>query len=147
MARLLGVVELIVAVGALAVGGPLAGASVAGLFLVFTVASWRLVADDGSAETCGCFGRFSAPPSRLHVAVNVASMAVAVLATIEGAPSLRATIRDEGGIGWALSGLAILGGLTALAMMTVLPAALAAAGDAPAGGKTVGLFRVRGVAE
>ena len=143
-ARSFGLLEIAVAVGVLVVGGPIANAAIAALSAVFVVVSWRLLNAATAAETCGCFGRFSAPPSRLHVAVNVVSLGVAVLATFQGTPGLPATVREQGSIGWALGGLGMIGGLLALAVMTVLPATLAAADPLGSDRSPVGLFRIAG---
>ncbi|HVR77971.1 MAG TPA: MauE/DoxX family redox-associated membrane protein [Acidimicrobiia bacterium] len=79
LSRLLGIVEIVVAVIALAAGG-LAVIAAAGLyaaFAVFTVAALRL---ELPIQSCGCFGRDDTPPTILHVAYN--SGAAAALFTL-----------------------------------------------------------------
>jgi hypothetical protein len=82
--RVLGAVEVAIAVVALAVGGA-AAAAVAVVYGALTVAAWRLLArSPGTA--CGCLGTSDAPVTVVHVVVNVAAMLVAVLATAQGSP-------------------------------------------------------------
>src|SRR6185295_8309203 len=92
--RALGAVELVAATAALVIGGAAAGA-VAVVYGALAVAAGRLlVRSPGTA--CGCLGDSKAPVGVSHVVVNVAAMAVAALATVNGSP-----IAAVGSSAWA----------------------------------------------
>ena len=77
--RLLGVVELVVAVSAFIVGGIVPATALAALYAGFAVVAGAMVRS-GSAEPCGCFGPVEMPATRRHVAVNVLALAAGVVA-------------------------------------------------------------------
>ena len=81
LARLLGAVEVGVGVAAFLVGGRWLAIAVAVLFTIFTIAVLRLRAG-GEAVSCGCFGRSSAPPTLVHVAVDAVAALVAIAAAV-----------------------------------------------------------------
>ena len=131
LACLLGLVELAVGAAAFLVGGRLLAAAVALLFIGFTIAVLRLRAG-GEAVSCGCFGRSSAPPTLVHVAVDLVAAVVAVAAAIFDAPgflSMRADLPAAGVPQLLLTALAVWLGV---AVLTVLPEALVAARRVPA---------------
>lgn len=51
----------------------------------------------GTVGSCGCFGRPDTPPTRLHVALNVAAAAAAVAAPVAVDPGPRVVdaLRDQ----------------------------------------------------
>lgn len=69
--------ELFLAVGAIAVGGPLAWALVAASYLAFTAFVLAALRHGTMVGSCGCFGREDTPPHLTHVVLNVALAAVA----------------------------------------------------------------------
>lgn len=107
-----GVVELALGAVALVVGGPWLALAVAGAYLLF--AGTVLLARRRGAPDCGCFGAVAAPPSSLHVVLNVAAAAVALgaAAVAGGPPPLLDVLGDQ-----PLAGVAYLG---LLAMATWL---------------------------
>jgi uncharacterized membrane protein YphA (DoxX/SURF4 family) len=131
LARLLGIVEVAVGIAAFLVGGAALGAAVAVLFVIFTVAVLRL-RSGGEAVSCGCFGRSSAPPTMIHVVVDVVAALVAAAAAITDAPgfvSMRSDLPAAGVPQLLLTALAVWLGV---AVLTVLPEALVAARRLPA---------------
>ncbi len=86
VARVSGLVEVAIGIGAVLVGGRVAALIVAGAYAVFAVVV--LAARRAGAESCGCFGAASAPPSPVHVTVNAVSAAVALSAAVAGPASL-----------------------------------------------------------
>ncbi len=92
-ARAVGLVELGLGLWALLTGSRAAAAVLAVLYLVFAATVVR--ARRAGAASCGCFGVVDAPPSTLHVVVNLVSAAVAGAAAAVGAESLRATLADQ----------------------------------------------------
>lgn len=85
-ARLSGVLEVVIGVGAVLVGGRFAALVVAATYSVFTLVV--VAARRAGAESCGCFGAVAAPPSTVHVVVNATSAAIALLAVAEGPDGL-----------------------------------------------------------
>lgn len=108
-ARVVGAVEVAVGLGALVVGGPLLAVAVAAAYAAFAVVV--VVARRKGLESCGCFGARSAPPSWVHVGVNVGSAAVALWAAVTaGGPLPAADGLATLGFGTAVvvSGLVLL---------------------------------------
>jgi uncharacterized membrane protein YphA (DoxX/SURF4 family) len=83
LSRLLGLAETIVAVAALAVGGPLIIASAALFYLAFAIFTFAALANRIPLQSCGCFGREDTPPTTIHVVYNFVSVVglVALLVT------------------------------------------------------------------
>jgi hypothetical protein len=131
LARLLGLVELGVGVAAFLAGGRVLAAVVAVLFLGFTVAMLRLRAG-GDAVSCGCFGRSSAPPTFVHVAVDALAAAVAVTAAALDAPGFLAVRPDLPAAGVPQLLVTALAVWLVVVTLTVLPEALVAARRVPA---------------
>ena len=77
--RLLGVIELVVAVGAFIVGGIVPATALAALYAGFAVVAAAMVRS-GSAEPCGCFGRVEMPATWRHVALNILAALVGITA-------------------------------------------------------------------
>lgn len=73
LSRLLGAVELVAAVTALAVGGWPALLAATGLYLAFAVFTFAALVNRIPLQSCGCFGRDDTPPTSIHAAYNVVS--------------------------------------------------------------------------
>jgi Methylamine utilisation protein MauE len=131
LARLLGAVEVGVGAAAFLVGGRGLAIAVAVLFTIFTIAVLRLRAG-GEAVSCGCFGRSSAPPTMVHVVVDVVAALVAVAAAVTDAPGFVSTRPDLPAAGIPQLGLTALAVWLGVALLTVLPEALVAARRVPA---------------
>lgn len=65
-ARLVGAAELAIGCFAIAVGGPVAVASVSVAYVLFAVVVLRAMVV--GVPSCGCFGQNESPPSRIHLA-------------------------------------------------------------------------------
>lgn len=126
LGRLLGVVEIAVGMAGLLFGGRIFAGAVAILFAAFTVAVVRLRAG-GEAVSCGCFGRSSAPPTLVHVAVDVAAAVIALVAVVVNPPGLIDLRESSPAAGLPLIGLTALAVWLTVAVLTVLPEALVAA--------------------
>lgn len=131
LARLLGLVELAVGAAAFFLGGVVTAALVALLYAGFTIAVAKLRADDADVS-CGCFGRSSAPPTLVHVAVDGAAAVVAVAAAVTAAPGFLAMRPDLPAAGVPHLVLTLLAVGLGVAVLTVLPEALVAARRTPA---------------
>ena len=77
--RLLGLVELIVAVSAFIIGGVVPATALAALYAGFAVVAAAMVRS-GSAKPCGCFGRIEMAATARHVVVNVLAVAIGLMA-------------------------------------------------------------------
>ena len=82
--RLLGSTEVVVAVAALAVGGWLAVAAGALLYLGFTAFTVTALLRRVPLQSCGCFGREDTPPTAIHVVYNVSSALGLVVLLVMG---------------------------------------------------------------
>jgi len=91
--RGLGVVEVAIGTAALLVGS--AGLHVAVALLYIGFALVVVAARRAGTPSCGCFGASAAPPSAVHVAVNVCSAIVAVAAALAGAAPVLDLISDQ----------------------------------------------------
>lgn len=119
---LLGGAEVVVGVGALAVGGSVAAVAVGVLYTGFAVVVVRALAV--GAESCGCFGRAEAPPSWIHVVGNLAFATVSFVAAAADTPVEVMDGQPAAGIGFVVL-VGVIAGL-ALVAFTALPEALAA---------------------
>lgn len=110
-ARLVGASEVLVGLVALSVGGAIVALVVAVAYAAFAVVV--VMARSRGLESCGCFGASSAPPSWVHVAVDVASAVVAAASAAAGPVP-------------AADGLSALGGVDAVVVggLVLLTAAL-----------------------
>jgi hypothetical protein len=131
VARMLGTVEVVVGVAAVLFGGRILAAGVAVLFAAFTVAVLRVRAG-GGAVSCGCFGRSSAPPTLVHVAVDALAAAIALVAVVVDPPGQIDHVGETPAGGIPLVGLTVLAVWLTVALLTVLPEALVAARRVPA---------------
>ena len=77
--RLLGLVELVVAVSAFILGGIIPATALAALYAGFAVVAAAMVRSE-SKEPCGCFGRIDMPATRRHVTVNILAAIAGVAA-------------------------------------------------------------------
>jgi hypothetical protein len=92
-ARVSGVAEVVIGVGAIVVGGRAAALVVAATYAVFALVV--VAARRAGAESCGCFGAAAAPPSTVHVVVNATSAAIALMAAVEGPVGLVDVLAEQ----------------------------------------------------
>ena len=124
--RGLGVVEMVVGILALVRPAPWVAVLVALLYLGFACFVGFLLLARPSATSCGCAGARETRPSWLHVSVNVAAVAVAVIAAIDGVPSVATTATSLGAMTVpAVAGLIVAGWLT-IVVVTEVPASMQA---------------------
>jgi uncharacterized membrane protein YphA (DoxX/SURF4 family) len=98
MAVLAGVAEVVLGTAALLLGGAVLAAFVAAAYVVFAIVV--VLARRSGAEDCGCFGAASAPPSVVHVVVNLASGAVAAAIAVSGdVPWIGEVLADQPALG------------------------------------------------
>ncbi|MFM7064318.1 MAG: MauE/DoxX family redox-associated membrane protein [Actinomycetes bacterium] len=92
-ARAAGMVEVALGAAAVVTGARWAAALLAAAYVVFALTV--VVAQRRGAVSCGCFGVVDAPPSTLHVVVNLVSAGVAAAAAAVGSEPLRATLAEQ----------------------------------------------------
>lgn len=92
-ARLVGAAEVALGAATFVTGARWAAALLALAYLVFAVSV--VLARRHGAASCGCFGAADAPPSTVHVVLNLVSAGVAVAAAVVGAESLGASLADQ----------------------------------------------------
>lgn len=124
-ARLLGGVEIVVALPALAWGGVWAG-GVGALYLAFAgFVGWALVRGI-PLQSCGCFGRADTPPTILHVAFNTSIAIGAFAAAAVGGDGVVAVVADQPWFGLPYLGYLGLGVYLSYLVLAELPRTLAA---------------------
>ncbi|HXJ62880.1 MAG TPA: MauE/DoxX family redox-associated membrane protein [Actinomycetota bacterium] len=118
-ARALGAVEVVAGLAALWRPSALTAGLVAGLYLAFAAFLVRLIRR-GGATTCGCVGSAEAPPSMLHVALDLVAVGVALGVAVWPVPSLGSTIAASpmGGVPFVI-GLVGAGVLLAITVVEV----------------------------
>jgi hypothetical protein len=123
VARLLGLVEIVVAVGAVATGGRVWAAALTVCYAAFSVVVWRLAA--GPATDCGCFGAASGTVNRTHVTVDVVFTVAAAICVAYPSAGLA---QGWGPPGPALANVMVVGLLVAVGYLafTALPQLVAA---------------------
>lgn len=122
-ARTAGAVEAVVAVAAIGFGGHLTTAALAACYLVLAAVALRLVLA-GEPAPCGCFGAADGDVGPAHVVVDLAALAVSVVAAVAGSSGI--TDWSSSLEGFTAAGQAVLlAGLAYLAI-TALPALHAA---------------------
>ncbi|QXC62736.1 hypothetical protein KSP35_08075 [Aquihabitans sp. G128] len=126
-ARTIGLGELAFTAVALVVGGRPGAALVALAYLGFAAFSLRVITATRGKASCGCFGASDAPLTNLHVGVDLAIVAVALVAVADPVPGIVAVARDT-----PLAGIPFLAFTALLAwlvqvLLTALPALQAAA--------------------
>jgi hypothetical protein len=117
-ARALGITEVVV--GGLALWRPApSAAAAAALYLGFAMFLVRLIRA-GTSSTCGCVGSREAPPSPLHVALDLVAVAVSLAVAAWPVPSLGAAVAASPFAGVPLVvGLVGAGALVAVAAAEV----------------------------
>jgi hypothetical protein len=141
--RLVGLAEVVVAVGAIGWGGRGVAVLVALGWLGLAAVAWEL-AETTPGRDCGCFGSAPSPVTRWHVAVNLAAAGVAVAAVVRPPESWVAALGDAP-FGQAVV-LIVLTGLLAwlvVLLLTAWPTLLAAVRQARADDRAASPAAVR----
>ncbi len=129
-ARLLGAVEVVIGLGAIATGSRLLWLGVAISYAAFTAFVLWALADSSNVGSCGCFGREDTPATAGHAAFNAAAAALALISVADPVSLGELDLS----IGAALIAFALIANGIALsiAALTILPRTLAKSrGDAP----------------
>ena len=127
LVRTLGGLELLVGVSGLAWPNPAARIALAAMYVGFTAfLQWIRSRPNSERLSCGCLGAREAPPSMLHVCLNVLAVACGIWAALEGIPTLPEMINVEGvnAAAYVVS-LVLLGWLT-MAMVVYVPGLMSA---------------------
>ncbi len=126
-ARGLGVAEVLIALAALVVGGPVATSLVAVSYLGFAWFARRLDAQTRGSAPCGCFGASSAPVGTLHVVLNLLIAVGVGVAALDAPGPVWDAASDTPWAGVPFVGLVLLLTWMLYVALTALPEALAAA--------------------
>jgi hypothetical protein len=124
LVRLGAVAEVAVGAGALLIRGPWGPAAVAAAYLLFVAFLARSMQTARGAGSCGCFGATDAPPSRIHVGVDVAAAGAALTAAVTGWPGLGDVLGSQPGAGLPFLFLVAITSYLAYLVLTALPAIL-----------------------
>jgi hypothetical protein len=126
-ARGLGAVEVLVAIAALVVGGPVASGLVAVSYLGFAWFARRLERMTRGAAPCGCFGASSAPVGTLHVVINLVIAVGVAVAAVDAPGPIWDAAGETPWAGVPFVGLVLLLAWLVFVALTALPETLAAA--------------------
>ncbi len=123
-----GAVEVVIGVGALAVGGPVFATLVALSYLAFAGFVVVALRSGSPISSCGCFGKVDTPPSSVHVVIDLLAAAVAATVAFAGDPvALPDVLADQPMLGIPFVILAVTGIYLVFLSFTALPKTLAAA--------------------
>lgn len=125
--RVLGAVELAIAVAAVGWGGRLPAAAVAVAYAGFAGFAALVLQRQGAASSCGCFGAVDSPLTSLHVVINVAIAAVVLLAVADPVPGFGDVLAGQPLAGVPFAALTLLGAWLVEISLTALPAVQRAA--------------------
>ena len=129
LSRALGAAELAVAVAAVAVGSRPLALLVVASYLGFAGFTMRLIARRGGTAGCGCFGEARTPASSLHVVLNLALAATAVLGAIAPPGGVADVLAVQPLAGIPFLALTALCTWLAFVAFTLLPEVTAAAAE------------------
>lgn len=121
----LGLVEIALGALAIAFGGALGGVALAGWYLLLALAAATLLR--GGAASCGCFGQSSAPPSWLHVALDLVAAAMGAAAAVASVPPATEVFAELGWLSALFVPFLVLGVVAFIAAFDLLPRVLAEA--------------------
>ena len=130
--RVAAVLEIVVGLGALLVGGPVFVALVAVSYLAFTVFVVQALRGGTPISSCGCFGKVDTPPSVVHVVLDTAFAGVAVAAAFVGGVALPDVLDDQPLLGLPFLLLLAIGCSLVFLAFTSLPKTMAAVREAGA---------------
>jgi hypothetical protein len=121
-ARLVGLIEVGLGAAAIAAGGTITAGALAVWYVLLAVAAGLLLR--AGAASCGCFGAKSAPPSIIHVLLDLLAAVVAVAAAAMAAPGAVEVVDELGFATLALVGFVGLGTTLLVAAFELLTAVL-----------------------
>lgn len=126
LVRLLGAGELGLGAAALLTGWAPLAALIGAAYAAFAGFVCAALTHGTLLQSCGCFGAVEVPPSRLHLAVNIAAAAVAGMAAVGRIDALPDVLADQplAGVPFAVLTLVTVGLL--YGVLTALPVALRA---------------------
>ena len=121
LGRAVGVAEIMVGVGAIAIGGRVLAGALALLYAGF--AGFIIVGlRSSSVRSCGCFGSDDTPPSLLHLAIDLGAAAVGAILAARPIGDLAAVMGETPWAGIPLLLLILIGTWLALIVLAILPA-------------------------
>lgn len=124
LVRLLGAAEVVLGIAAgLSFWRPLL-VLVAAMYLAFAAFVTATLGARTPLQSCGCFGRADTPPSAVHVGVNLAAAAVALVAAVTRTPSLADTLSGQPAAGVPFVLLVVVCVHLSVVVLTVLPTTL-----------------------
>lgn len=129
LGRLLGVVEIVIAVAAIVVGGRVAAALVALCYVGFACFVVQLRRRAGAHADCGCFGAEESPASPVHVVLNLVLAAVALASVVWPTDGIADVLADSPAAGVPFVGFTLLLSWLLLVGFTVVPDLLDAQHD------------------
>ena len=120
--RVFAVAEIAAAVVAITLGGPVAAAAVAAMYLAFAGFVVMLKMRGIKTAGCGCFGQESEdPPGSLHIVVDLVAALIAGIGAVVAVPGIATVLADQPLAGVPYIGFVALGVWLLMVMLTDLP--------------------------
>jgi hypothetical protein len=119
--RVGGAIEVVVGLAAIVTGAMLPALLVAASYLVFTAFVAVALHRDLPIGSCGCFGKVDTPPSPIHLVVNLAAAAVAVIVALGDPIPLADVLGDQPAAGIPFVVLTVVAAGSAFLALTALP--------------------------
>jgi uncharacterized membrane protein YphA (DoxX/SURF4 family) len=124
LGRAVGVVEITVGLGVIAIGGPVTAAALAVLYAGF--AGFILLGLRSSkVKSCGCFGSEDTPPSLLHLAIDLGAAVVGAILVVRPVGHIVEVMGETPWAGFPFIFLVLIGTWLALIVLAILPALFA----------------------
>jgi hypothetical protein len=121
----LGAAEAAIGLGAMLLGSRPFAVLVAACYLGFAAFVGAALLRGGTVSSCGCFGQADTPPTRMHLGLDLAAAAVAVLAALRPVDGLAGALAARP----LLLALAAVCAWLAYVSLSLLPQTVAAAGS------------------
>jgi len=116
--RVLAATEVVIALGAVMIGGWLPATLVALSYALFAGFVGTALARGWTLSSCGCFGTPDSPPTAVHVVIDLVLAAAAVGAAVHGGAAPLALVRRRPGWGTGMVvGSVVTAGLAYLALV------------------------------
>jgi hypothetical protein len=121
LVRLIGIGELAVAAYALGWGGRLGAGSIATAYVAFALFAAVVHRRSRGRASCGCFGSSGAPVGTLHVVVDLAIAAGALVAVVDPVPGIATVAADTPLAGVPFVAFTVLLALLIEVLLTAVP--------------------------
>lgn len=119
--RIGGAVELVIGIAAIVTGATVPALLVAASYLLFTAFVAVALHRRFPIGSCGCFGKIETPPSVIHLVVDLAAAAVALVVAFGDPIPLADVLADQPALGIPFVAFVVIAAGSAFLALTELP--------------------------